>query len=138
MSTDPVITKIKFRMMLVLSLVFIIISTFIDANNETAVWINSILAQKFQAALWENIFVIAFLMLFIITFIGVFLLKEWARKIYIYTFFPSLFVYLVPSLSWVYMSGVAAIFSDLSLVFSSLIWGILVIPSLYQSLFAKI
>ncbi len=69
--------------------------------------------------------------------IGLFLKKEWARKAYLYTFFPTFLLYFMPYMHWIYMSSFAAIFNDLAFVCSGILLMILVTPSLYQPLFKE-
>ncbi|NIE98389.1 hypothetical protein NDN11_18005 [Acinetobacter sp. C26M] len=135
MKTDPVLSKTKFRLMLIFSLLSILISVIFDAYDETSIAINELLTKDPQQ--WE-LFISGIISVgFIIVLIGLLLFKEWARKIYVYSFFPLLLIYLLPSYSWTFMSGLGAIFYELGNILSTLIWGILVIPSLYQPLFKK-
>ena len=69
--------------------------------------------------------------------IGLFLKKEWARKAYLYTFFPTFLLYFMPYMHWIYMSSFAAIFNDLAFVCSGILLMILVTPSLYHPLFQE-
>ncbi|WP_445116957.1 hypothetical protein [Acinetobacter sp. WZC-1] len=85
---------------------------------------------------WE-LFIIAISVFIILAIsIGLFQRREWARKAYIYTFFPAFLIYFLPSMHWSYMSSYAAIFENLAFVCSGILLTILVIPSLYQPLFA--
>jgi hypothetical protein len=102
MKTDPIITKTKFRLMLISSLFCIFISTIFDAYDETSILINEALSKDPQN--WE--LAITFILsigLFVVA-IGLLLLKEWARKLYVYSFFPLLLIYLLPSFSWIFIS----------------------------------
>ena len=84
---------------------------------------------------WElGVMAIAGLILLIIT-TGLFLKKEWARKAYLYTFFPTFLIYFMPYMHWIYMTSYAAIFNDLAFVCSGILLMILVTPSLYQPIF---
>lgn len=135
MKTDPIITKTKFRGMLLTSLLCVFISTIFDTYDETSILINEALSTDPQN--WE--LAITFILsigLFVVA-IGLLLLKEWARKLYVYSFFPLLLIYLLPSFSWTYISGLGAIFYEISCILSTLILGILIVPSLYQPLFKK-
>jgi hypothetical protein len=135
MKTDPIITKAKFRLMLISSLLFAILSSVLDAYNDTSIAINEALAIDPQ--IWELVIISILAPAFFILFIGLFLFKEWARKLYVYSFFPILLTPLLPSLSWTFVSGLSAIFVDLSGILSTLILGILIVPSLYKPLFQK-
>jgi len=135
MKTDPIITKTKFRGMLLASLLCVFISTIFDAYDETSILINEALSKDPQN--WE--LAITFILsigLFVVA-IGLLLFKEWARKLYVYSFFPLLLIYLLPTYSWTYISGLGAIFYEISCILSTLILGILIVPSLYQPLFKK-
>ena len=84
---------------------------------------------------WElTVMGIAGIIILTIT-IGLLLKKEWARKAYLYTFFPTFLIYFMPYMHWIYMSSYAAIFNDLAFVCSGILLMILVTPSLYQPLF---
>ena len=84
---------------------------------------------------WElSVMGIAGIVLLIIT-IGLLLKKEWARKAYLYTFFPTFLLYFMPYMHWIYMTSYAAIFNDLAFVCSGILLMILVTPSLYQPIF---
>ena len=81
---------------------------------------------------WElTVMAIAGIIILTIT-IGLLLKKEWARKAYLYTFFPTFLLYFMPSMHWIYMTSYAAIFNDLAFVCSGVLLMILVTPSLYQ------
>ena len=69
--------------------------------------------------------------------IGLLLKKEWARKAYLYTFFPTFLLYFMPYMHWIYMSSFAAIFNDLAFVSAGILLMILVTPSLYQPIFQE-
>lgn len=69
--------------------------------------------------------------------IGLFLRKNWARKAYLYTFFPAFLIYFLPYMHWIYMSSFAAIFNDLAFVAAGILLTILAIPALYQPLFEE-
>jgi hypothetical protein len=135
MKTDPIITKTKFRLMLIFSLLCIFISAFFDAYNETSISINEALSTDQQN--WELVISSILSISVFAALIGLFMFKEWARKLYVYTFFLSLLIYLLPSYSWTFMSGLGAIFYELGGILTTLLWGILVVPSLYQPLFQK-
>jgi hypothetical protein len=135
MKTTPIITKTKFRGMLLASLLCVFLSTIFDAYDETSILINEALSKDPQN--WE--LAITFILsigLFVVA-IGLLLFKEWARKLYVYSFFPLLLIYLLPTYSWTYISGLGAIFYEISCILSTLILGILIVPSLYQPLFKK-
>ena len=86
---------------------------------------------------WElTVMGIAGIIILTIT-IGLLLKKEWARKAYLYTFFPTFLLYFMPYMHWIYMSSFAAIFNDLAFVCSGILLMILVTPSLYQPLFQE-
>ncbi|MDF2419028.1 hypothetical protein GWP85_16175 [Acinetobacter beijerinckii] len=135
MKTDPIITKIKFRLMLISSLVFGIIGSIFDAYDERSIWINEALSIDPQN--WELVITCILLIGLFAGLIGLFTFKEWARKLYVYSFFPLLLIYLLPSFSWTFMSGFGAIFYELGGILTTLLWGILIVPSLYQHLFQK-
>ena len=86
---------------------------------------------------WEITIVLVFGLGLLMVTIGLFLRKEWARKAYIYLFFPTFLIYFLPYMHWIYSSSYAAIFNDLSFVCSGILLTILTIPSLYQPLFEK-
>ena len=139
MRVDPTITKSNFIFLLIACLVSATIKIVIDSNDITLDWLNTVLDKEPQ--LWELI-ILGFLGIYAcvicISFIGLFFFKNWARKIYIYTFFPNFFILILPPyISWTYMSGLSNAFYDLNTVFLTLVWGILVIPSLYQPIFNK-
>jgi hypothetical protein len=135
MKTDPIITKTKFRLMLTFALLFGVISSVLDAYNDTSIAMNEALAIEPQ--IWELVIISIFVVGYFAVIIGLFLFKEWARKLYVYSFVPILLIYLLPSFSWTFMSNLGAIFYELSSIFGTLIWGILVMPSLYQPLFQE-
>ena len=86
---------------------------------------------------WElTVMGIAGIIILTIT-IGLLLKKEWARKAYLYTFFPTFLLYFMPYMHWIYMSSFAAIFNDLAFVSAGILLMILVTPSLYQPLFQE-
>ncbi len=86
---------------------------------------------------WElTVMAIAGIIILTIT-IGLLLKKEWARKAYLYTFFPTFLLYFMPSMHWIYMTSYAAIFNDLAFVCSGVLLMILVTPSLYQPIFQE-
>ncbi|RZG73195.1 hypothetical protein [Acinetobacter sp. WCHAc060025] len=86
---------------------------------------------------WElTVMGIAGIIILTIT-IGLLLKKEWARKAYLYTFFPTFLLYFVPYMHWIYMSSFAAIFNDLAFVSAGILLMILVTPSLYQPIFQE-
>lgn len=135
MKTDPVVTKTKFRFILIFSMLCIFISAIFDAYDETSIMVNELLATEPQN--WEVIISGLLAIGLLIVLIGLLLFKDWARKVYVYSFFPLLLFYLLPSYSWTFISGFGAIFYELGNILSTLIWGILVLPSLYQPLFSK-
>lgn len=86
---------------------------------------------------WElTVMGIAGIIILTIT-IGLLLKKEWARKAYLYTFFPTFLLYFVPYMHWIYMSSFATIFNDLAFVSAGILLIILVTPSLYQPIFQE-
>ncbi|MCH7331285.1 hypothetical protein [Acinetobacter modestus] len=135
MKTAPIITKTKFRGMLISSLICVFISTIFDAYDETTISINEALSTDPQN--WELAITSILFIGMVAVLIGLFAFKEWARKLYVYSFFPILLIYLLPSYSWTYISGLGAIFYEISSILSTLVFGILVLPSLYQPLFSK-
>jgi hypothetical protein len=135
MKTAPIITKTKFRGMLISSLICVFISTIFDAYDETTISINEALSTDPQN--WELAITSILFIGMVAVLIGLFAFKEWARKLYVYSFFPILLIYLLPSYSWIYISGLGAIFYEISSILSTLVFGILVLPSLYQPLFSK-
>lgn len=135
MKIDPVISRTQFRFMLIFSLLCIFTGAIFDAYDETSIAINQLLFTDPQN--WELILSgLLAIGLFVIV-IGLLLFKEWARKLYVYSFFLGLLIYLLPSYSWTFISDFGAIFYELGNILSTLIWGILVLPSLYQPLFSK-
>lgn len=135
MKIDPVINKTQFRLIFIFSLLSIFIGAIFDAYDETSIAINELLATEPQK--WELVISSILTVGFVIVFIGLLLFKQWARKLYVYSFFPLLLIYLLPSYSSTFISGFGAIFYELGNILSTLIWGILVLPSLYQPLFSK-
>lgn len=135
MKTAPIITKTKFRGMLISSLICVFICTIFDAYDETTISINEALSTDPQN--WELAITSILFIGMVAVLIGLFAFKEWARKLYVYSFFPILLIYLLPSYSWIYISGLGAIFYEISSILSTLVFGILVLPSLYQPLFSK-
>ncbi|MCH7293410.1 MULTISPECIES: hypothetical protein [Acinetobacter] len=135
MKTDPVISKTQFRLIFIFSLICIFISSIFDAYNETSIAISDLVSKDPQN--WELVISGILMLGFVIVFIGLLLFKQWARKLYVYSFFPLLLIYLLPSYSSTFISGFGAIFYELGNILSTLIWGILMVPSLYQPLFSK-
>ena len=84
---------------------------------------------------WELSLMSIVLLSLLVIVIGLCFKKEWARKAYLYTFFPIYLIYFMPYMHWIYMSSYAAIFNDLAFVCSGILLMILVTPSLYQPLF---
>lgn len=109
MKNDPILSKAKFRLLLIASLLCIGLGTILDAYDQRS---------------------IAVIML-----AGLFFFKPWARTLYLYSYFPLLLLYLLPGFSWTFISGLGAIFYEMGNIFATLIWGTLLLPSLYQSLF---
>lgn len=83
----------------------------------------------------EIFIVTAAIILGLIISIGLFFRKHWARKAYLYTFFPAFLLYFLPYMHWIYMNSFAAIFNDLAFVCSGILLTILAIPTLYEPLF---
>lgn len=135
MKTDPVISKTRFRIILIFSLLSFLISSIFDAYNETSIAISELVSRDPQN--WELVISGILMLGLVIIFIGLLLFKQWARKLYVYSFFPLLLIYLLPSYASTFISGFGAIFYELGNILSTLIWGVLVIPSLYQPLFSK-
>ena len=84
---------------------------------------------------WEIGILSGFGLLLIVITIGLLLRKEWARKAFLYTFFPTFLVYFMPYMHWIYMSSYAAIFNDLAFVCSGILLMVLATPALYQPIF---
>lgn len=139
MKTDPVITKKQFILLNILAWIFAILSTLIDKYDETTVRLNEVLDK--ELLVWEYVTVplaFIFLITLYIALNGLLFFKPWARKIYVYCYIPSIFItVLIPSVGWMYMSAISWAFNDASLFIFALIWGICIMPSLYQPLFSK-
>lgn len=137
MKNDPILSKTRFILLNIVSLVCAITSAIIDAYNETLIWLNEVLDKEPQ--MWELVALVIisiYCIIILVSLLGVLFLKEWARKIYIYSYFPTFFIFAFPPyISWQYMSGISASFANLSIALSALVWGILIVPSLYQPLF---
>lgn len=88
-----------------------------------------------EPQMWEISVIMILGTILLIISIGLFMRKEWARKVYIYTFIPSLLVYFMPYMHWFYMSSYAAIFNELAYICSGILLLILILPQLYQPIF---
>lgn len=134
MKKDPVLTKSKFRLLLIASLLCIFISAILDVYDERSIAVSELLATEPQN--WENLLTGLASIIAVIMLAGLFFFKAWARTLYLYSYFPLLLLYLLPSFSWTFISGLGAIFYEMGNIFATLIWGILLLPSLYQPLFS--
>ncbi|ENX19602.1 hypothetical protein F892_03775 [Acinetobacter vivianii] len=134
MKKDPVLTKSKFRLLLIASLLCIFISAILDVYNERSIAVSELLATEPQN--WEILLTGLASIIAVIMLAGLFFFKAWARTLYLYSYFPLLLLYLLPSFSWTFISGLGAIFYEMGNIFATLIWGILLLPSLYQPLFS--
>lgn len=91
----------------------------------------------FQPAVWELVIYIIHCVLYIALLIGLLARKEWGRKLYIYTLFPSYLLYFLPSMLWFYASGIATFFNDLGILCMGILFIILCSPQMYTPLFNK-
>lgn len=137
MQKSPVITVPIFYSLIAAQFILPIIAVLIDVLNPQP---ELALLDKMLIIEPQNLefFIIcaAFILVCIITF-GLFLRKHWARKAYLYTFFPAFLLYFLPSMHWIYMSSFAAIFNDLAFVCSGILLTILATPILYEPLFKE-
>ncbi|OEC91968.1 hypothetical protein [Acinetobacter sp. YK3] len=134
MIKDPVLTKSKFRLLLIASLLCIFISAILDVYDERSIAVSEFLTTEPQN--WEILLTGLASIIAVIMLAGLFFFKAWARTLYLYSYFPLLLLYLLPSFSWTFISGLGAIFYEMGNIFATLIWGILLLPSLYQPLFS--
>ncbi|RPE47288.1 hypothetical protein EC846_0493 [Acinetobacter sp. BIGb0102] len=134
MKKDPVLTKSKFRLLLIASLLCIFISAILDVYDERSIAVSEFLTTEPQN--WEILLTGLASIIAVIMLAGLFFFKAWARTLYLYSYFPLLLLYLLPSFSWTFISGLGAIFYEMGNIFATLIWGILLLPSLYQPLFS--
>jgi len=134
MIKDPVLTKSKFRLLLIASLLCIFISAILDVYDERSIAVSEFLITEPQN--WEILLTGLASIIAVIMLAGLFFFKAWARTLYLYSYFPLLLLYLLPSFSWTFISGLGAIFYEMGNIFATLIWGILLLPSLYQPLFS--
>jgi len=134
MIKDPVLTKSKFRLLLIASLLCICVGAILDVYDERSIAVSELLATEPQN--WEILLTGLASIIAVIMLAGLFFFKAWARTLYLYSYFPLLLLYLLPSFSWTFISGLGAIFYEMGNIFATLIWGILLLPSLYQSLFS--
>lgn len=134
MKKDPVLTKSKFRLLLIASLLCIFISAILDVYDERSIAVSEFLTTEPQN--WEILLTGLASIIAVIMLAGLFFFKAWARTLYLYSYFPLLLLYLLPRLSWTFISGLGAIFYEMGNIFATLIWGILLLPSLYQPLFS--
>lgn len=134
MKKDPVLTKSKFRLLLIASLLCICVGAILDVYDERSIAVSELLATEPQN--WEILLTGLASIIAVIMLAGLFFFKAWARTLYLYSYFPLLLLYLLPSFSWTFISGLGAIFYEMGNIFATLIWGTLLLPSLYQSLFS--
>jgi hypothetical protein len=134
MKKDPVLTKSKFRLLLIASLLCIFISAILDVYDERSIAVSEFLTTEPQN--WEILLTGLASIIAVIMLAGLFFFKAWARTLYLYSYFPLLLLYLLPSFSWTFISGLGAIFYEMGNIFATLIWGILLLPSLYHPLFS--
>lgn len=133
MKKDPILSKSKFRLLLSASLLCIGLGTILDAYDQRSIAVAELLATEPQN--WEILLSGLAAIIAVIMLAGLFFFKPWARTLYLYSYFPFLLLYLLPAFSWTFISGLGAIFYEMGNIFATLIWGILLLPSLYQSLF---
>lgn len=133
MTNDPILSKSKFRLLLIASLLCIGLGTILDAYDQRSIAVAELLATEPQN--WEILLSGLAAIIAVIMLAGLFFFKAWARTLYLYSYFPLLLLYLLPGFSWTFISGLSAIFYEMGNIFATLIWGILLLPSLYQSLF---
>lgn len=137
MKNTPAVSPTVYYSLIIAQFILPIIAACIDmlTVEPELVLLDKTLYQDPQT--WElGVMSIAGLILLIIT-IGLLIKKDWARKAYLYTFFPTFLIYFMPYMHWIYMSSFAAIFNDLAFVCSGILLMILVTPSLYQPLFQE-
>ncbi|WDZ51210.1 hypothetical protein LF296_18335 [Acinetobacter vivianii] len=134
MKKDPVLTKFKFRLLLIASLLCICVGAILDIYDERSIAVSELLATEPKN--WEILLTGLASIIAVIMLAGLFFFKAWARTLYLYSYFPLLLLYLLPSFSWTFISGLGAIFYEMGNIFATLIWGILLLPSLYQPLFS--
>jgi len=134
MIKDPVLNKSKFRLLLIASLLCICVGAILDVYDERSIAVSELLATEPQN--WEILLTGLASIIAVIMLAGLFFFKAWARTLYLYSYFPLLLLYLLPSFSWTFISGLGAIFYEMGNIFATLIWGILLLPSLYQHLFS--
>ena len=91
MKIEPIITKTKFRLMLIFSLLFAIFSATFDAYDETFISINETLSIDPQN--WELAITCLLSIIFLIIFIGLLLFKEW-RGNYIFILFSQFYSFI--------------------------------------------
>ena len=135
MKNTPAVSPTVYYSLIIAQFILPVISAIIDTySTEPELEIlDKTLYQDPQN--WElTVMGIAGIALLIIT-VGLCLKKDWARKAYLYTFFPTFLIYFTPYMHWVYMTSYAAIFNDLAFVCSGILLMILVTPSLYQPIF---
>ena len=89
-----------------------------------------------QPQMWEILLITLLGFFILVMSIGLLLRQHWARKLYLYSFFPLFLIYFMPYMQWFYMSHISALLNDLSFVFAGMLWLILWQPNLYQPLFA--
>lgn len=133
MKNDPVLSKTRFRLLLSASLICVCLGSILDAYDERSIAVAELLATEPQ--IWEMLVFGLAAIIALIMLAGLFLFKPWARTLYLYSYFAFLLLYLLPTFSWTFMSGLGAILYETGNTFATLIWGILLLPSLYQPLF---
>ena len=86
---------------------------------------------------WEWMTYIIAIAVLLTALIGILLRAEWGRKLFLYSYFLSYLLYFLPSMQWVYMSKLASLFYDAANIFLGMLLLVLLMPSLYQPIFAK-
>lgn len=86
---------------------------------------------------WEWMIYIIAIAVLLTALIGVLLRVEWGRKLFLYSYLLSYLLYFLPSMQWVYMSKLASLFYDAANIFLGMLLLVLLMPSLYQPIFAK-
>ncbi|WP_010116117.1 hypothetical protein [Acinetobacter sp. P8-3-8] len=137
MKNQPIVSLNVYYTLIIAQLVLPVLATAIDmfSTDPELRLLDRTLYIEPQA--WEGIFIAIVAMTVLVITFGLFFRKDWARKAYLYTFFPAFLVYFMPYLHWFYMSSFAAIFNDLAFVCSGVLLMIFVTPALYEPIFEK-
>ncbi|ENU93391.1 hypothetical protein F971_01444 [Acinetobacter vivianii] len=103
MKKDPVLTKSKFRLLLIASLLCIFISAILDVYDERSIAVSEFLTTEPQN--WEILLTGLASIIAVIMLAGLFFFKAWARTLYLYSYFPLLLLYLLPSIYYPVFPG---------------------------------